>query len=129
MQEQKSQKFRFRNFKVYQEARVVCVAIKKLIRAKFPKEELFSLMSQTNRALDSIILNIAEGSARSTDKDFSLFLSHSFGSTNEVVACLDVAYDNKYITETELNAHVLMLEGLANQLTAFKKMLLTKPSK
>ncbi len=122
-------KFRFRNFKVYGEARIIVREIKNLMRKSFPKEELFMLTSQTSRALDSIILNIAEGSARGTDKDFALFLTHSLASLNEVVACLDIAFDNKYISGTELEQKVKLLEGLANQLSAFRKTLLTKPTK
>ncbi len=124
-----NKKFRFRNFKVYQEARKVSIEIKTLVRKNFPKEEMFGLTSQTCRALDSIVLNIAEGSERNTDKDFALFLTRSLASLNEVVACLDVAFDNKYISETELENKVRLLEGLANQLSAFRKTLLTKPTK
>ncbi|MCC6323523.1 four helix bundle protein [Candidatus Nomurabacteria bacterium] len=121
--------FRFRNFKVYQETRKVNMQIKSLVKKKFPKEELYILTSQIHRALDSIILNIAEGSERGTDRDFAHFLNISNGSLHEVVACLDVAFDSKYITEKELNENMELLEGLAHQLTAFRKSLLTKPTK
>ncbi len=124
-----TKKFRFREFKVYKETRQVSLGIKKLVKETFPKEETFALMSQIRRALDSIVLNIAEGSERSTDKDFALFLNHSFASLNEVVACLDIAYDNKYITERDLEIYIPQLGELGNQLTAFRKMLLTKPTK
>ena len=122
-------KFRFRNFKVYQESRRASIQIKKLIRKCFPKEEMFGLTSQTSRALDSIILNIAEGAERNTDKDFALFLTRSLASLNEVVACLDIAVDNGYITGTDLNENVNVLENLANQISAFRKTLQDKPTK
>ena len=124
-----TKKFRFRNFKVYQESRKTSIEIKLLIRKSFPKEEMFGLTSQTSRALDSIILNIAEGSERNTDKDFALFLTRSLASLNEVVACLDIAVDNGYITEHDLNEKVNRLENLANQISAFRKTLQTKPTK
>jgi len=124
-----SKKFRFRTFKVYQESRKAGIQIKQLIRKTFPKEEMFGLTSQTSRALDSIILNIAEGSERNTDKDFALFLTRSLASLNEVVACLDIALDNRYITEADLKEKVDLLEGLADQLSAFRKTLQVNPTK
>jgi four helix bundle protein len=124
-----SKTFRFRNFPVYEQIRQVNINIKNLVKKKFPKEELFVLTSQIHRALDSVILNIAEGSERGTDRDFAHFLNISSGSLHEVVACLDIAFDSKYITEKELNEYIILLEGLANQLTAFRKSLLSKPTK
>lgn len=125
----KQKTFRFRNFKVYQETRGVNIKIKNLVKKNFPKEELYGLTSQICRALDSIILNIAEGSERGSDKDFAHFLNLSNSSLHEVVSCLDVAFDNKYITEKELEENIELLEKLANQLTAFRKSLINKPTK
>ena len=89
-------KFRFRNFQVYKDARKFSFDLKKLSNEKFPKSEQYGLKSQLWRALDSIVLNIAEGSDRSTDKDFALFLNRSHTSLNEVVACLDLAFDTDF---------------------------------
>ena len=94
-----NKKFRFREFQIYKDARKFSIELKKLSKEKFPKSEQFGLTSQLWRALDSIILNIAEGSDRSTDKDFALFLNRSHTSLNEVVSCLDIALDNLYISE------------------------------
>ena len=41
-----------------------------LITQKFPSDEKFGLTSQIKRASISIVSNIAEGSGRSTNKDF-----------------------------------------------------------
>jgi len=83
-------KFRFRQFQVYKDALQFQKELKDLSRKKFPKEEQFCLISQLWRALDSIILNIAEGTDRGTDKDFAHFLNLSHTSLNEVVAFLKV---------------------------------------
>ena len=47
---------------------------------KFPKEERFNLISQMNRAAVSIPSNISEGSAKSSNKHFKIFLETSLGS-------------------------------------------------
>ena len=122
-------KFRFRQFQVYKDALIFQKEIKDLSKREFPKEEQFCLTSQLWRALDSIVLNIAEGSDRGTDKDFAHFLNNSHTSLNEVVACLDLALNNVYITSNEHEEHLMKAEKLANQLTAFRKKLLKEPTK
>lgn len=117
-------KFRFRNFKVYNDARKFRNELKELSKKKFPKEEQYSLTSQLWRALDSIILNIAEGADRKTDKDFGHYLNQSHTSLNEVVACIDLATDDQYLTEVERDNYLVKAEGIANQLTAFRKKVL-----
>ncbi len=111
--------FRFRQFPVYNDARHFRKELKQLSRIKFPKEEQFCLISQLWRALDSIILNIAEGSDRYSDKDFSHFLNNALTSLNEVVACLDCAFDGGYINIEELNKYLSQAENLVRQLKAF----------
>lgn len=122
-------KFRFRQFPVYKDALVFQGELKLLSRKFFPKEEQFCLTSQLWRALDSIILNIAEGADRGTDKDFAHFLNNAHTSLNEVAACLDLALNNKYIDEQVHAVYLQKAEGLANQLTAFRKRLLECPTK
>ncbi len=123
-----NKKFRFRGFPVYNDARIFYQEILSLSR-KFPRSELFCLTSQLLRASISIILNIAEGSARSTDKDFAHFLNNAHTSLNEVVACLDIAFDRKYILIRERDDFLEKANLLANQLTAFRKKLLNNPCK
>jgi|SRR3989338_4108666 len=122
-------KFRFREFQVYKDARSFNKEIKNFFKNKLPKEEKFILLSQLWRAADSIILNIAEGSDRGTDKDFALFLNRAHTSLNEVVACLDISFDNGYISEKEHRLYLEKAAPLGNQLTAFRRKLLREPSK
>ena len=122
-------KFRFRQFQIYKDGLQFQKDLKYLSRKKLPKEEQFCLTSQLWRALDSIILNIAEGADRGTDKDFAHFLNIAHTSLNEVVACLDIAMSNDYISEFENNTHLAKAENLANQITAFRMKLLKNPTK
>jgi four helix bundle protein len=64
---------------------------------KFSKD--FALRDQIRRASVSIVLNIAEGFARRTNKEFSQFLFVAHGSIAEVQAALYIALDQKYLTK------------------------------
>lgn len=121
--------FRFREFPVYTDARLFVVSAKKMAHIKFPKNEQFSLLQQLCRALDSIILNIAEGADRGTDRDFAYFLNISHTSLNEVVACFDVALDCKYFSQSEHNVLLKDAELLAYQLTSFRNSIIRAPKK
>lgn len=122
-------KFRFRKFKVYQDARKFIKELKDFSKSKFPDSEKFGLLSQLWRALDSILLNIAEGADRGTDKDFAHFLNQAHTSLNEVVACLDIALDSQYIITIDHSYYLERAVFLSDQLTAFRYSLLKKPMK
>ena len=122
-------KFRFRNFQVYKDALEFRKHSKALVNKFFPKSERFLLTDQTLRALNSIILEIAEGSDRSTDKDFANFLNRSHTSLNEVVSCFDIALMEGYISENSHLEIISKAENLANQLTAFRKKLISDSQK
>lgn len=114
--------FRFREFKVYKDAQVFRAGIYQLTK-KFPKDEMFGLTSQVRRAANSIILNIAEGSNRESDLDFKRFLNISLTSLEEVVACLDIALDENFITTKEHLEKLEAAETLGKQLLGFIKKL------
>ncbi len=114
--------FRFIDFKIYKEAK----AFRKFINAflnEFPSDERFRLVNQIHRACQSIILNIAEGSAKKSDKDFRRFLEISIASVSEVVAGFDLAKDDGIISEDEFNSIEFRAENLARQIGGFMKAL------
>ena len=111
--------FRFREFPVYKDARKFREELKQLSREKFPKKEQFCLTSQLWRALDSILLNIAEGADKHSDKDFSRFLNISLGSINEVIGCFDCAFDDGYVNKSEHQECLIKAENIVRQLKAF----------
>lgn len=123
------QKFRYRDFQVYKDAIDFRMEIKNLVKKQFPIEEKFQLTDQIIRAANSIVLNIAEGSDRGTDKDFALFLNRSHTSLAEVVACLDIGLEEKYLSQRIHSEFLIRAESLANQLTAFRRKLLNSPTK
>lgn len=115
--------FRFQNWSVYKDARQFRLTLRKEVISQLPAEERYALTDQLRRAIDSIILNIAEGSYRKTDKDFAHFLNQSTSSLYEVVSCLDLALDSKYIDNGLHAKFFKQAEELAKQLSAFTKAL------
>lgn len=67
----------------------------------FPDSEKFGLRSQLRRAAVSIPSNIAEGSGRSSDKDFVRFLSIATGSLQELETQLLIAEKLRYTDSAE----------------------------
>jgi four helix bundle protein len=55
-----------------------------LLAASFPLEEQFGLRGQLTRAAVSVPSNIAEGSSRSSEKDYKRFVEIALGSAFEV---------------------------------------------
>jgi four helix bundle protein len=110
--------FRFRDWQVYKDSRQFRKDINHLVK-KFPADERYALSDQTKRALTSIILNIAESTNKNSDKEMKVYINRSHCSLDEVVACLDCAYDDDYISEQDLETALTKAESLAKQLTAF----------
>lgn len=111
--------FRFKDFPVYKDVRQFRKELKEFTKKTFPPEEKFSLRLQLWRALDSIVLNIAEGSDRYSNLDFSRFLNNSITSLNEVIACLDCALDDGYINNEQYQNFLTKAENISKQLRAF----------
>jgi four helix bundle protein len=74
-----------------------------------------------SRAADSICLNIAEGSNKLSDIEFSKYLNTSETSLEEVACCLDLVLDDGHITEIEFVEYLREAEELGSQLVAFGK--------
>src|SRR5687768_7237273 len=92
--------FRFENLEIWQLARAYATTVYNAT-AKFPAKEDFGLTSQMNRAVNSISLNIAEGSGKKSNKAFDYHLEISLGSACEVVSAAFLALDRGYIKQEE----------------------------
>ncbi len=86
----------------------------------FPTKENFNLSSQTLRAVDSIALNIAEGSIGQSNPEFKRFMGYSIRSLAEVVTCLYKARRRDYISEELFQKHYNTSFNLMNMMIAFK---------
>jgi len=80
----------FKELKIWQKGFDIAVKSIKLT-STFPKEEKYGISSQVTRAAVSISSNIAEGSSRKSEKDYSRFLEISLGSSFELETQLLIA--------------------------------------
>ena len=118
--------FRFEKLEVWQQARKLNRKIYDCTRG-FPDEERYALMSQIRRASVSVASNIAEGSGRNSDVDFSRFLEISYGSLMEVISQLYLALDEKYIKEVQMQEISVAAHGLSAQIIALSRALGRQP--
>ena len=114
--------FRFEGLDIFHLAVEFSVGVHDSIK-KFPPEERFDLTSQSRRAANSIVLNIAEGSGRGTKKDFSHFLDVALGSTFETVACFFIAETQLHSSKNELETIKKEAKSLGKKINAFKATL------
>ena len=87
---------------------------------KLPKSEKFGLISQIRRCAVSIPSNIAEGSGRSTDKDFRRFIDISLSSSYELETQLILATNLFKIDSQEIQ---IELQNLQKMIGGFKKVI------
>ena len=88
----------FRNLNIWTKSVELVTEIYR-VTEKLPRQERYGLISQMERAAVSIPANIAEGSAKSSNKDFARFLEMSLGSCYELETELLVSKNLKYISE------------------------------
>lgn len=74
---------------------------------KFPKEEMFGLVSQMRRSAVSVTSNIAEGFSRQSWKEKVQFYSMSIGSLTELQNQLLVCRDIHYVTSEEFTRAIV----------------------
>ena len=85
----------------------------------FLKEELFGLTNKMRRAAVSIPSNIAEGCGRQTAKDTIHFLHISRGSLYELETQYYLAFDQKYIEESNFNIALEQIQNCKKLLNGF----------
>lgn len=103
---------KFKELEVWQRAIDFNMKLIELMK-ELPKSELYSLQDQCKRASVSISSNIAEGSGRGSDKDFSRFLKIALSSAYELESQL-------IIVETSFKINT---ENLRVELTIIHKQL------
>lgn len=104
---------------VWKESMKLVMEVYKLTKI-FPKDEIYTLVSQIRRSAISIPSNIAEGAARNSQKEFIQFLYIALGSLAELETQLLLAKDLEYIKNSTIDEAVVkqrkMILGLLRYL-------------
>src|SRR2546430_12657090 len=82
----------FEKLRVWQSARDLIKGVYRKTKA-YPRNEVYGLIFQTNRAAVSVAANLAEGSSRTSRKDQAHFSQIAYGSLMELACLLIVAVD------------------------------------
>ncbi len=95
---------------------------------KFPKSEMYGLISQMRRCSVSIPSNIAEGYGRKSKKEYSQFYSIAYGSTLELETQLIISKELAFVDIKDFQRINSLLEEVAKMLNFMtSKMRETKP--
>ncbi len=105
----------FHSLKVWQKAHGLTLVIYKSTE-QFPKQELYSLTNQVQRAAVSVPANIAEGCGKDSDAELKRYFSIAMGSASELEYLLLLAHDLGYL-QTDIYQHI------QNDLVETRKML------
>ena len=86
------------------------------LTGNFPRDEVFSLVSQMRRASISVISNIGEGCSCDSTKEFVRYLRISMGSVKELECQFYAALDVGYIDEGDFDKIMEELDKLSKKL-------------
>lgn len=112
----------FRKLTIWQNAMIIAKEVY-ATTATFPKEEIYGLVSQINRCSVSVPSNIAEGSSRSSNKEFAHFIKISIGSLFELETQLTLSNKFGIINSEVLSDLMLKIVALQRMLLRFMKTL------
>ena len=113
---------KFKDLQIWKRSRTYCSKIY-TATSSFPESKKFGLTNQLRRASVSIPSNIAEGSSRKSNKDFSRFLEIAIGSCYEIETQLLIASDLKFISENESHELSTELNEIIKMISRFRSTL------
>ena len=112
----------FKDLEVWKLSRKFCADIYH-VTSSFPDSEKFGLTNQLRRASVSVPSNIAEGSSRSSNKDFSRFLEIAIGSAYEIETQLLISSDLGFLNDRDMDILVAKLESIVKMTSRFRSTL------
>lgn len=105
----------FRKYQIWQDAIIIANMVYSVTES-FPKNEIYGLSNQLQRAAVSIGSNIAEGASRSSAVEYAHFLEIAIGSAFEVETQLAIAAQREYITSAQHKELVITLQKEEKQI-------------
>jgi len=109
----------FKELKIWKSAMNISREVYSLT-LKMPNTERYGMIDQMNRSSVSIASNIAEGSGRTTPKEFARFMDFSISSSYELETQLMLCKD---IYQINIEPIIKELNELQKMLRGFKKVL------
>src|SRR3989440_7451287 len=113
-------KYPFEKLRVWQSARKLARTVYKTT-TKFPRSEIYGLVSQCNRAAVSVAANLAEGSSRRSRKDQAHFSEIAYGSLMELACLLVLSRDIGILPNDSDHNLRNSIEQLSPQLNALHR--------
>ena len=113
-------KYSFEKLEVWNDARNMVKMIY-LQTNNFPERERFGLSSQMQRAVVSIVSNIAEGVSRNSVKEKIRFVELAYGSLMELYCQLYVSVDLDYLRSNTFTLIKAEIDKIANKANALKR--------
>ena len=110
----------FRSLKVWQLGMQLVEEVYRLCQ-HFPKQEMYGLISQIQRAAVSVPANIAEGHAMGSGKDFLRYLAIAQGSLAELETHLILAERIKYAASAQSEPILARCSDEARMLRGLRK--------
>lgn len=89
-----------------------------ILTDKFPKSELYGLISQMRRAAVSIPSNIAEGYGRKSSKEYAQFYSIAYGSALELETQIIISKEIEFTLLENFDKVDLLLEEVSRMLNS-----------
>ena len=112
----------FKELKIWQKGFDIAVTSYKLVDT-FPKSERYALSQQITKAAVSIPSNIAEGSSRTSEKDYSRFVEISLGSSFELESQFLIAKALNFGDQGLLSQGLQMLDEEEKMIMSFMNKL------
>ena len=112
----------FKELKIWQKGFEIALDTYKIV-GTFPNSEKYSLAQQVSKSALSIPSNIAEGSSRSSRKDYIRFLEISLGSSFELETQLLIAKAVNFGNEELLLSTLSKIDEEQKMIMAFIKKL------
>jgi four helix bundle protein len=112
----------FRDLRVWEAAMDLVEKVYRLTQA-FPRQEIYGLTSQIQRAAVSVASNIAEGHTKEYRKEYLHHLSIAQASLAEMETQIEIAARLKYISTEQLTEMLALAASLGKQLYALRNAL------